>query len=166
MLRYSSNLIRKVAFVSILALSAALSFGAPAGTVDANLTVGDFLVQYARSMHIVLPADASPSVAQAALQAVGVPAGDLELGRTLTHRDVVRIGRAAGLRITSKTPDKAFSQSEVNMFFEHYSVMLASRGTDGTDLRDVRTAASHDEGKGKGKGHTKGKGHQSPTEPD
>src|SRR5262245_44758557 len=113
MRRESLKLIRTASFLSILAMSAALAFGQPAAATDSGLTVGDFLLQYARSVHMVLPADATPEVARAALQAVkALPEETPSLTKSLTHADVVMLGRAAGLKITSKTPDKAFSKPE------------------------------------------------------
>jgi hypothetical protein len=170
MLRQSPNLIRTASYLSILALSAALAFGQPAGKTDSPLTVGDFLLQYARSVHMTLPPEATPETAQAALQAVrAIPAQALQLDKPLTHADVVRLGRAAGLKITSNTPDKSFSKPEADMFFETFAGILethtGSRASSGDDLRTAAgsNAAGH---ANTSKGKKKGRPFQSPNEPD
>lgn len=169
MLRRSPKLIRTASFVAILTMSAALSFGLPANS-NANLTVGDFLLQYARSVHIVLPPDATPELALATLQAVrALPGDNLSLSRTLTHGDVVRLGRAAGLKITSSTPDKIFGKAEADMFFETFSsVLSAHAGTSASNDGNLRTAAdsSAAEHANTSKGKKKGRPFQSPSDPD
>lgn len=169
MLRQPPYLIRTTCFVAILAMSAALSFGLPAASADTNLTVGDFLLQYARSVHMVLPPNATPEVAKAALQAVHAISGeDLLLSRTLTHGDVIRLGRAAGLKITSSTPEKTFSKAEADMFFETFASLLSAHaGTPASPDNDLRTAADSSAAghANTDKGKKKGRPFQSPNEP-
>ena len=173
MLRLSPSLLRSASLLSILMLSAALAFGQPAATNDAALTVGDFILQYARSVHMTLPANATPELALAALQAVrAIPADVPALTKPLTHGDVVRLSQAAGLRITSKTPDKRFSRPEADMFFETFAGVLAMRtgfGTQasgsGTDLRTAADSQAPDHANLL-KGKKKGRPFQSPAEPE
>src|SRR2546425_6331724 len=89
-------------FLGSLALSAPSTVpAAPSAAPAAKLTVGDFLLLYARSIHMALPPNASAETAYQALKATNVlPPGVLALDRPMTHGDVVRIGRAAGLRIS------------------------------------------------------------------
>jgi len=174
MLRQSPFLIRTAGLLSIVALSASLAFGQPAATSESVLTVGDFLLQYARSVHVALPTNASPEIALAALQAVkALPGETLALNKPLTHGDVVRVGRAAGIKITTKTPDKQFSRPEADMFFETFGGVLAThsgtqQAASGTHGGDVRTAAdsSAPDHANTSKGKKKGRPFQSPNEPE
>ena len=172
MRRQSPTWIRTASLLSILAMSVALAFGQPGAQVNANLTVGDFLLQYARSIHMVLPADATPEVAKAALQAVrALPSEELALDRVLTHADVVRLGRAAGLKITSSTPEKVFGKAETDLFFESFAAILAAHAglpapADGTTLRTAANSSNAFEHANLDKGKKKGRPFQSPTDPD
>jgi hypothetical protein len=174
MLRLSPNLVRTTSLLSILAMSAALAFGQPVAATQATLTVGDFLLQYARSVHVALPADATPEAAMAALQAAKALPGDTpSLVKALTHGDVVKLGRAAGLKITSRTPEKSFSQPEADMFFETFGGLLESHaGTrasspngNGDDLRTAAGSAAPGHAN-TSKGKKKGRPFQSPSNPD
>lgn len=169
MRRQSPNLIRTVSLLSILALSGALAFGQPAGSADSALTVGDFLLQYARSVHMALPPNATPEIAKEALQAVkALPDETPALSKPLTHGDVVKLGRAAGLKITSKTPEKAFSRPEADMFFETFAGILESHTGSHASSNDLRTAADSNaaDHANTTKGKKKGRPFVSPTNPD
>ena len=171
MLRQSPNLARMASLLSIGILSASLAFGQPAATNESVLTVGDFLLQYARSVHMTLPTNASPEIALAALQAVKALPGDTPaLTKPLTHADVVRLGRAAGIKITSKTPDKQFSRPEADMFFETFGGVLAShsgtrQASGGSDIRTAADSQAPDHANTT-KGKKKGRPFQSPNEPE
>lgn len=168
MRKQSPYLIRTASLLSILAMSGALTFGQPAAAADSALTVGDFLLQYARSVHMALPPNATPEIAKAALQAVKVlPDETPALSKTLTHGDVVKLGRAAGLKITSKTPEKTFSRPEADMFFETFAGLLESHTgshESGTDLRTAADSSAADHANTT-KGKKKGRPFQSPTNP-
>lgn len=169
MLRLTPKLIRTASLLSILMLSAALAFGQPVASTDSVLTVGDFLLQYARSVHMSLPPNASPELALAALQAVNALPGDAPvLSKPLTHGDVVRLGRAAGLKITSKTPEKQFSRPEADMFFETFAGILATHAGTHASGNDLRTAADSNapDHANTSKGKKKGRPFQSPNEPE
>jgi len=169
MLRQPPPLARTICFLTMLAMSAVLTFGQPAASLDSGLTMGDFLLQYARSMHMTLPPQATPEVAQAALQAVNaLPDQAVPLSKPLTHGDVVRLGRAAGLKITSSTPDKSFSKLEADMFFETFAGVLTTHGgssaSTGNDLRTAADSSAPDHAN-LTKGKKKGRPFQSPNEP-
>ena len=136
-------------------------------------TVGDFLASYARAMNIELPANASSETVIAALRASGVKLDSkIDGAKELTQADVVKVGNANGVRVTTRTPSKSFTSAEVDQFFVTYGPVLAqssgiptrvsAASAGGAARRDAREATRR-KGKGKGK---KGKKHKSPSEPD
>ena len=129
-------------------------------------TVGDFLVSYAKALRIELPATASPEVVVASLKAVGVKLdGNIDTSKPLTQADVVRIGKANGLRITTRNPQAAFSAIEIDQFFTVYGLTLMPRSIDGTDTRFAAGHPNPGTNPDTGRQGLK-KGHQSPHEPD
>lgn len=159
-----------MAVLALILVSAAPVWAAnDAGTPK---TVGDFLASYARAMNIELPADASADTVIAALRASGVKLDSkVDGAKTLTQADVVKIGNANGVRVTTRTPAKSFTSVEIDQFFVTYGPVLAhtsgiptrvsaAMSGEGAPRRDPREATRR---KGKGKG--KGKKHRSPTEP-
>ena len=79
----------------------------------------------------------------------------------------------AGIKITTKTPDKQFSRPEADMFFETFGGVLAThsgtqQAASGTHGGDVRTAAdsSAPDHANTSKGKKKGRPFQSPNEPE
>jgi len=171
MLRRYPSLTRAASLLSVLALSAVIAFGQPAVTNDSVLTMGDFLIQYAHSLNMTLPSNATPELALAALQAVkALPGDSVVLSKPLTHADVVRLGRAAGLKISTRTPDKQFSRPEADMFFETFGGALAAHSGSSSPAAsdgDLRTAAdsSAADHANLTKGKKKGRPFQSPNEP-
>lgn len=149
---------------TIVAIAGSLALAA---APPATLTVGDFLLLYAKSAHLVLPPDATPQAAQSALKAAkALPDLELSLDRALTHADVSRIGQAAGLKIVSSTPSRTLDRAEAELFLETFVRYIAPAGT-GQD----RLAASDNPPGNPGsrantdKGKKKGRPFQSPTEP-
>lgn len=129
-------------------------------------TVGEFLGYYAKALNMELPASADPVTVREALRATGVKVDTaLDLSKPLTQADVVRIGKANGLNITTRNPLKSFTSMETEQFFVTYGVLLGRTS-------DVALRADHGSGdtsrfaQAKKKKKGKGKGNQSPNEPD
>src|SRR5262245_27395790 len=92
----------------------------PAVTIP--VTFGQFTLMYARALRLALPPTATQEVALEALRAVRAPLpADLDLARTLTHGDIVLIGRAARLRLSTSTPQLAFSHLQTEQFLLDYA---------------------------------------------
>jgi hypothetical protein len=101
------------------------------GKQGTPVTMEDFLRSYAKAQNIDLPATASGDQVLAALKANGVKIEDsVNLSKTLTQGDVAKIGKENGLRITSTSPDKAFSSDEMDQFFTSYGLNQTSMGAD------------------------------------
>lgn len=152
-----------------LLLTGTLTIAAPASASKSPMSVGSFVLMYARAAHIAMPAEATPAMALAAIQATGALNGlDLNLDRALTHADVVKIGHAAGVKVTSATPTQTIDKSEAELFLQAFHGTLfatvqpsedriaASDNPPGDPAHNART----DKGKKKGRPFT------SPSEPD
>ena len=157
--------------------------GAFANVASTPATVGDFLAAYATALKIELPAGAGADALVGSLAASGVKLdAKIDPAKTLTQGDVVRIGKANALRVSTKSPDALFTAEEVSQFFSSYGLTLArSSGVAALSEVDPRsaTSATADEG-GNGsnppgdpaghantdKGKKKGRPFQSPTEPE
>jgi len=148
-------------FVAALLVMAAM----PAHAAS-DATVGDFVIKLAKSRNL---ASTDAQVAGNALRGIGVrvPA-DLTYSSRLTEGDVTRLSRSFGLNVTTTTPDKLFTNDQVDSFF-------ATFGSDiGTKLTGTgESQRNHDSGldfnpysKGKGGSKGKKKGHDfTPMEP-
>lgn len=173
---------KKFSFLAgvLLAAGAAATFAVPridslkpqAAAPPGAPTVGDFVLRYATTMALA-GASARPEEARAALRKAGALGPEaLDLSAPLTEGDVVRIS-GGQLRITTQTPDRAFSQARFSEFFEVFGPDLreAARRRNDPSLSKgslpIEPAAlvgdDFNPGKG-GKGKGKGKGH-SPHEP-
>src|SRR2546428_578444 len=123
-----------LAAVAVMALIMIPS-GARANVGDqgATVTVGDFLKTYAKALKIELPEGASNETIITALKASGVKGleNDLNPSKGLTQGDVVRIGKANGLRLTTTKPDAGFTADEVEQFFASCGYATALRGSNG-----------------------------------
>ncbi len=135
---------------------------------DHPTTVGDFLTSCAKALRIELPPSAAPAVVVAALRASGVNLDEnIDTSKPLTQADVVKISKANGIRVTTRSPQAAFSAAEIDQFFATYvgafspaeSVVVTTR----TDANENGHSNS-DNTPGANKG--KKKGHVSPTEPE
>ena len=145
---------------------AVLALVATSGAFASNpVTVGDFLSAYAKALNIELPPNAGTDTVVAALQASGVKLDAVEPAKALTQGDVVRIGKANGLRLSTRSADSAFSAVEMNQFFTSYGNTLAR-------TNDTRLAASDNppgdpaNNARTDKGKKKGRPFQCPTEPE
>jgi hypothetical protein len=132
-------------------------------------TVGDFLAAYAKALKIEMPANASGDALVSTLRATGVKLdAKVDVTKTLTQGDVVKMGKANGLRLTTARPDAAFTAEEIGQFFTSYGMTLGTVPTAGSD---TRTAASDNppgdpaNHANTSKGSKKGRPFQSPTEP-
>ena len=149
-----------------LLMAGSLATASPAPGAPTPISVGDFVLLYAKAVQLSLPPQATVETACAALKAAGELKGvDLSLDRGLTHGDLVRIGRAGGLKITSSTPDRVLDRTEAEMFLSSFSGILAARSgarvaaSSGTPGGDPANHARTDKGK------KKGRPFQSPSEP-
>jgi hypothetical protein len=139
-------------------------------------TTGEFVKRFAEARNL----DATdPGIAATSLRNVGVDLPqDINLDARLTESDVVKISRAAGLRVTSSNPNRLFTREQAESYFFAFSdELLAADGAfDDVDQRTVRPYGEGNgngwgppfdpftKGKGKAKGH--GKGWNSPTDPE
>ena len=132
-------------------------------------TVGDFLTAYAKALNIELPASAGADALVASLRASGVKLdANIDPAKTLTQGDVVRIGKANGLRLTTRNSDSAFTAAEIAQFFTSYGPTLAQPV--GSDNGSRFAASDNPPGDpanhaNTDKGLKKGRPFRSPTEP-
>ena len=173
MFRRASLTIRSMALAAALAgpglVSATSAATAAAAPPAATLTVGEFLIQYAKSVQIVLPPDASAEAAFVALKAAGALRSlELALDRPLTHGDVVKIGKASGLRITTSTPDKLLEKPEAALFLEAFArYLVPSASASGDRVAASDNPAGDPAGRANtDKGKKKGRPFQSTSEPE
>ena len=167
------SLVRASATVAAALLVVALA--APAVAAN-DVTVGQFVQRMAMAKNLN---STDAMIAADSLRVVGVrlPA-DLKMDARLTEADVVNISRAAGLRVTSSNPDKAFTSSQVDSFFFAFADEIDVNGDPGDMIRG-NTVRPYGDGigngwgppfdpftKGKGKAKGKGKGWHSPWEPE
>ncbi len=136
---------------------------APAFAASSDVTVGKFLIEIAKVKNLSAR-DAESALA--ALRGTGMRLPALNLGKRLTEGDVASIATAAGLNVTTSSPEAPFSEGQVDSFIMSFGSDLGKPPTDppinpndpppdgGTTLPDPQP------GKGKSKGHTK-----SPSEP-
>lgn len=107
----------------------------PAFAAD-QVTVGDFYKKVA-DIQGVEYTDAAG--AEAALRAVGMRAPVLDLGKILTQGDVASIANAAGLRVTTSTPDATFTEDQLSLFVSSFGTELGPIG--GIGGEDMSTDA-------------------------
>jgi hypothetical protein len=133
-------------------------------------TVGDFLSAYAKALKIELPANVSGDALVSTLRATGVKLdAKVDVAKPLTQGDVVKIGKANGLRLSTNRPAEAFTAQEIGQFFTSYGQTLGSAPGAGDDTRYA--ASDNPPGNPAGhantsKGKKKGRPFQSPTEPE
>jgi hypothetical protein len=161
--------------LGVAALALIVVLMAPAANsvaAGAPKTVGDFLTAYARALNIELPANAAPEAVVETLRATGVKLdAKIDTNAPLTQGDVVKIGRANGIHITTQTASKPFTAEEMNQFFTSYSATIAQANASSTlvagqALGGRRDARENTRNPYRGKGKGKHKGHNSPDEPD
>jgi len=99
---------------------------------------------------------------------IGLPA-DLDLNKQLTQRDVARLSRSVGIRVTTNDPDATFSAEQLGRFLSSFSAELTSGDGEpnpggGGGPGDNPPFDPFTKAKGKGKG--KAKFNRTPTEPE
>ena len=156
--------------LGLAAIALVITSGAYANVASNTVNMGDFLAAYAKALNIELPANASADTLVAALKASGVKLdANIDPAKALVQGDVVRVGKANGLRLTTRNPEGAFTAAEFDQFFASYGSTLAKNGSDarlaGEDFQtnppgDPAGHANTDKGK------KKGRPFQSPTEPE
>ena len=136
------------------ALVGAVLVAGPALAAPGQVTVGQFLVEIAKAKSLNATDGAS---AAAALRGAGIAVPSLDLGRALTEGDVVAIGSAAGLRVTTANPGAPFTSGQVDQFLVSFGSELGtSAGDTGQGTRSHDGSGSNSsKGKGKKKGHNK-----------
>jgi hypothetical protein len=142
--------------VAAAALVAAALFGGVA--LAKSATVGDFLLEIAKAKSL---SAADAASAKAALTANGVVLPPLPLDKALTEGDVVRIGGALGVNVTTSSPSASFDASQVDGFISTFGKTLTGVGGDTQSPNaDPFPTPGSDKGRGKKKGHNK-----SPSDP-
>ena len=156
-----------------LAASAMVILSGAYAVASNPTTVGDFLSAYAKALKVELPSNTSNDALVSTLRASGVKLdAKVDAAKTLTQGDVVRIGKANGLRLTTNRPEAAFTAQEIAQFFTSYGLTLSSGPAAVSAGNDARYAASDNppgdpnNGANTDKGKKKGRPFQGPTEPD
>ncbi|HEX5045301.1 MAG TPA: hypothetical protein VFV75_20565 [Candidatus Polarisedimenticolaceae bacterium] len=121
-----------------------------------SATVGDFLVAIARAKSLSVADSAS---ARASLMASGVVLPPLALDKGLTEGDVVSIGGAVGVPVTTQNPSATFDTANIDSFISTFGKKLASSGGDTQSPLGFPNPGT-EKGRGKKKGH-----HKSPADP-
>ncbi len=124
-----------------------------------TVSVGDFVVELARVKGL---AASNVAEAMASIESTGVKLPVADFDRTLTQGDVVAIGNAAGLNLSSSTPEAAFTGAQVDAFLVSLAPELGA--TDGDDSTDGAYNDNGADPRTKGKGKKKGL-FRSPSEP-
>ncbi len=128
-------------------------FAAPALAAGQDLTVGKFLIEIAKVKQL----DAvDAATARISLANAGIEIGNLDLNKKLTQGDVVVISTAAGVPVSTTTPEAEFTSDQLAVFIVTFAPEL---GED--DDNHTRSPGFDPKSKGKHKGHT----HRSPCEP-
>ncbi len=92
--------------------------------VDKPITVGDFALRYAKALRLA-GEGSTPDQALEALRAAGVlNAEKLRLDARLTEGDVVLISESMNLGIATDNPEREFSLSQTDTFFEVFGSAL------------------------------------------
>ena len=153
--------------LGLAAIALVVTSGAYADVAGNSVNVGDFLSAYARALNIELPANAGTDTLVAALKASGVKLdASIDPAKALTQGDVVRIGKANGLRLTSRNPEAAFTTAEMGQFFASYGTSLTKSSTDSRVAASDNPPGDPASRANTDKGKKKGRPFQSPTEPE
>lgn len=128
-------------FVSLRGVATALVavavFVGPALAVD-QLTVGDF---YKKLADIKAVEYTDAITAEAALRAAGMPLPNLDLAKVLTQGDVAEVATAAGLRVTTSTPDALFTEDQADQFVSSFGTEIGVVVGPGDGDEDMGTDA-------------------------
>ncbi len=144
----------KVVAAVLIALA---MLAAPALAAGQDLTVGKFLMEIAKVKQL----DAVDALtARTSLANAGIKVGNLDLDKGLTQGDVVVISNAAGLPMSTSTPEAAFSNDQMVTFIGTFGPELG--GDDGNQTAGDKPKVDP---RDKGKGLKKGLYKRSPSEP-
>jgi hypothetical protein len=157
MSRWASPEVKTAAFIGTMVVLTMLVAPAEA----AEITVGQFVQELAKFKDLQA---ADTRAAADALAGAGfrLPAG-LDLSKRLTEGDVARISASGGLAVSTSEPDMSFSSEQVERFLLAFSAELTG-GAESEEPAETREKDPGFDPFSKGKG--KGKGWQSPTEPE
>jgi hypothetical protein len=127
-----------------------LAVSGPAVLGAENMTVGGFVQDLAR-LKSLTASDAR--VAAASLASVGVRLpSDLDFDKSLTEADVTLISGAAGLRVTTTTPEAPFDSQRAERFFVAFGSELGGLEPTAAETdSQQRLESGHAKGKCKGK---------------
>ena len=142
----------------IVATLVALTLCVPAMAAN-TVTVGDFVMELARVKGYTA---SNVAQAKASIESTGVTLPVADFDRVLTQGDVVAIGNAAGLNLSSSTPEAAFTGDQVDAFLVSLAPELGA--TDGDNATDGAYNDNGADPRTKGKGKKKGL-FRSPSEP-
>lgn len=131
-------------------LLVALTLCVPALAADV-VTVGDFVMELARVRGFAV-SDAAH--AKVLIESTGITLPTSDFDRLLTQGDVVAIGNASGLRLSSSTPEVTFTGDEVAAFLVSLAPELGA--TDGGNSTDGAYNDNGADPRTKGKGKKKG----------
>ena len=134
--------------VAAAALLGAALFGGVA--LARSATVGDFLVEIAKAKSL---SASDPVSARTALTSAGIALPPLALDKALTEGDVVQIGGALGVPVTTSSPSSPFDSRQIDGFISTFSKTLASGGGDTPQAPSDFPNPGTDKGRGKKKGH-------------
>ena len=134
--------------VAAAALLGAALFGGVA--LARSATVGDFLVEIAKAKSLSVSDSVS---ARNALTAAGVD-------KALTEGDVVQIGGALGVPVTTSSPSSPFDSRQIDGFISTFNRTLTNSSVTGPNAPDDFPNPGTGKGRGKQKGH-----HKSPSDP-
>ena len=143
---------RVIATASVIALTLALSGAVWAGE---GATVGWFLQRIAAARNLQAT---TPAQAERELNLSGVRLSKLDLDKALTEGDIVSVGNALGIKVTTQNPTALSDRKQAESFVVAFGPELGTSGSAKTrDAGGVPNDAS-DNGKGKKKGHNKSTG--------
>lgn len=124
----------------------ALALAAPAAAAD--LTVGHFFVEVAKAKDLSFTDAAS---ARDAIVADGTRVPSIDINKTLTQGDVVRLSSALGLNLRSSTPDALFTDGDMTAFVSAFAPEIGGDEDYATE-GDKPKVDPREKGKGKKKG--------------
>ncbi len=131
---------------------------APALAAGQDLTVGKFLIEIAKVKQL----DAvDAATARLALANAGIKIGEMDLNKTLTQGDVVQISNAAGIPVSTTTPESAFTNDQMAVYISTFRPELDADDSGNNPHAHGKPPYFDPHEKGQHKGHMK----RSPAEP-
>jgi hypothetical protein len=136
----------KVVAAVLIALA---MLAAPALAAGQDLTVGKFLIEIAKVRQL----DAVDAMtARNSLANVGIRFGNLDLDKDLTQGDVVLISTAAGLPMSTSTPEAPFDNEQMSIFISTFGPELDRSNDTATTNGDKPRVDPRTKGNGLKKG--------------